>query len=478
MKESLLLFCFSMITFYVIAQDKGTISGKVVEQIGGLPIPAAVVALYTAASEQPFITSRTDEDGFFKIRPLKYGTYSIKISYIGFTPLVIKDISLTEKAAENKQNTLKLVADQTNLNEVTITAEKPLVQFAADMMTYNVEKSILAEGSTATDILKNVPMVEVDLDGNVAISGKRNTRVFIDGKPSDYMTSNIADLLSVLPSDAIEKIEVMTNPPAKYSADGEGIINIVLKKNFKIGLGGNAGSRVGLQGNTNLNSGVSYKSKTYSINGGAAYRFDPRRNTNQNYRNNFFPDTTFYFNNFNDNKNTGTGGDYRVNLDWNVTKSQNLRITSSFNHNGNESNAAAYNQYLNDQGIESSVQNRITNADIKSRNFVFDTDYELNVDTNGGRLSAGLTYNDNLSNNKRLQNRTFIPAARNPQQQENYNGITNDGLTFKLDFNKPIFKKRDNLEAGLGYNYRNNDNDQRIQNFDFNTQQYVADQKL
>jgi iron complex outermembrane receptor protein len=473
-----LVFIFFLSSSGAFAQGKGLISGKVVEQVGGLPIPAAVLSVYLNGAQQPVITSRTDEDGNFKIAALLYGNYSIKVSYIGFTPLITSDIMLTEKQPEKKLGSLKLIADQTSLNEVTVTAEKPLVQFAADMMTYNVEKSIQAEGSTAADILKNVPMVEVDLDGNASISGKRNTRIFIDGKPSDYMTSNIADLLSVLPSDAIEKIEVMTNPPAKYSGDGEGIINVVLKKNFKIGLGGNAGTRVGLQGNTNLNSSASYKGKTYSVNGGGAYRYDPRRNTNLNYRDNFFADTSFYYNNLNETRLTGTGGDYRAALDWNITKSQNLKVSSNFNNNNNANNSGSSNRNLDDEKVEQSVQNRITDADGRSNNFVFDTDYELNIDTNGGKLSAGLTYNDNFNKNTRLQNRTFTPAIQIPQRQENFNGITNDGLTFKLDFEKPVFKKKDNLEAGLSYNYRNNNNDQHIQNYDFNAAQYVVNEKL
>lgn len=478
MKDLILTLSFLFVLSGAKALDKGVISGKVVEQVGALPIPAAIISVYFNGAQQPVITSRTDEDGNFKIPALTYGSYSIKVSYIGFIPLVVNDIVLTEKDPEKRLGTLKLAADQTSLSEVTITAEKPLVQFSADMMTYNVEKSLQAEGSTAADILKNVPMVEVDLDGNASISGKRNTRIFIDSKPSDYMTANIADLLSVLPSDAIEKIEVMTNPPAKYSGDGEGIINIVLKKNFKIGLGGNAGTRVGLQGNTNLNSSASYKGKTYSVNGGAAYRYEPRRNTNLNYRDNFFADTSFYYNNFNENRVTGTGGNYRANLDWNITKAQTLRVSTNFNNNDNANTSGAYNRNLDDEKIEQSVQNRITDADGKSNNFVFDTDYELNVDTNGGRLSAGITYNDNFNKNTRLQNRIFVPATRDPQRQQNYNGITNDGLTLKLDFDKPVFKKKHNLEAGLSYNYRNNNNDQLIQNYDFNAEQYIVNEKL
>ncbi|MHA4893507.1 outer membrane beta-barrel protein [Pedobacter sp. PWIIR3] len=478
MKAILLNFSLILFSIQLSAAEKGIISGKVVEQLGALPIPSAVVSVYVVGSNQPIATTPTDENGIFKITALKYGTYGIKVSYIGFTPLVVNDIVLTEKEPEKRMGTLKLVADQTSLDEVTINAEKPLIQYAADMMTYNVEKSILAEGSTATDILKNVPMVEVDLDGNATISGKRNTRIFIDGKPSDYMTSNIADLLSVLPSDAIEKIEVMTNPPAKYSGDGEGIINIVMKKNFKIGLGGNAGTTVGLQGNTNLNANASYKSKTYSINGGAAYRYNIRKNSSTNYRENFFPDTSFYYNNLNDNRNTGDGGNYRANFDWNITKKQNLHVSTNFNNNLAKNVAGAYNHYLDEQEIETSLRNQTTNGTIRNHTFVFDADYELNIDTTGGKLSMGLTYNDNEDLNARVMNRTFTPATRNPQLQDNSNEITNNGLTFKADYDRPVFKRRDNIEAGLMYTYRNNNNDQLIQNFDYNTNQYLVNEKL
>lgn len=465
-------------TICCFAQQKGIISGKIVEQIGSLPVPAAVISLHLNGSQQPIITVPSDEEGSFKISSLKYGNYSLKVSYIGFAPLIVNEIAISEKTQEKRIGTLKLIADQTNLSEITINAEKPLIQYAADMMTYNVESSILSEGSTASDILKNVPMVEVDLDGNASISGKRNTRIFIDGKPSDYMTANIADLLSVLPSDAIEKIEVMTNPPAKYSGDGEGIINIVMKKNFKIGLGGNAGVSTGLEGNTNTNANASYKSKTYSVNGGASYRYNIRKNTNSNYRENFFADTTFYYNNFNDNRDVGDGGNYRLNLDWDITKKQNLHISTNFNNNINNTNTGANNHYLDENQVESSLRNQNTTGKRKGHTFVFDADYDIRTDTTGGKLSIGLTYNDNENFNGRVQNTTFLPSNRTPRLQENRNGITNNGLSFKMDYDRPVFKKRDHIEAGLVYNFRNNNNDQLIQAMDFKTGQYVINENL
>lgn len=477
MKATFLSFSLLLFSAQLLAADKGVISGKVVEQVGALPIPSAVVAVYSPGAEQPIITAPTDENGVFKIGSLKYGTYRIKVNYIGFITLVIDAIILTDKEPEKRLGTLKLVADQTSLQEVTIAAEKQLIQYAADMMTYNVGQSILAEGSTASDILRNVPMVEVDLDGNASISGKRNTRIFIDGKPSDYMTSNIADLLSVLPSDAIEKIEVMTNPPARYSGDGEGIINIVLKKNFKIGLGGNAGGSVGLTGKTNVNANASYKAKSYSINGGGAYQYNLRKTTSTNYRENFLTDTTFYQNNLNNFQDSGDGGNYRANFDWNITKKQSLRLSTNYNNNSSNSLGGGYNYSLDEAQIEQSLRTTVNTGKIKRATLVVDADYELNIDTVGGRLTLGLTYNDNNNLVNRVIDRTFTPANRAQQLQNNIDNISNNGLTFKADFDKPVFKRRDNIEMGLQYTYRNNDKDQRNQYFDFATQQYVINQK-
>ncbi|MBC7565758.1 MAG: TonB-dependent receptor [Pedobacter sp.] len=477
MKAMFISFSVLLMCTQLFAADKGVISGKVVEQVGALPIPSAVVAVYASGSEQPIVTAPTDENGVFKIGSLKYGAYRIKVSYIGFVQLIVDDILLSDKDPEKRVGTLKLVADQTSLQEVTIAAEKPLIQYAADMMTYNVGQSILAEGSTASDILRNVPMVEVDLDGNASISGKRNTRIFIDGKPSDYMTSNIADLLSVLPSDAIEKIEVMTNPPARYSGDGEGIINIVLKKNFKIGLGGNAGGSAGLTGKTNANANASYKSKNYSINGGAAYQYNLRKTTNTSYRANLLADTTFYQNNLNDFRDSGDGGNYRANFDWNITKKQNFRLSTNYNNNSSNSLGGGYNYSLDEGLIEQSLRTTVNTGKIKRATLVVDADYELNIDTIGGKLTLGVTYNDNNDLTNRIINRTFTPANRAQQLQNNIDNIGNNGFTFKADFDKPVVKRRDNIELGIQYTYRNNNKDQRNQYFDFNTQQFVLNEK-
>ena len=458
----------------------GSISGKVLEEVGGLPIPAAVVSLYAAADlTQPLATLPTDENGYFRFQALKAGSYKIRVSYIGFAPLVSETVVLTEKDSDHDLGTLKLSSEQNTLAEVNITAEKPTVEFGADMITYNVSQSLLAEGSTATDILKNVPMVQVDIDGNVTIPGKRSTRVFIDGKPSDYMTSNIADLLNVLPSDAIEKIEVMTNPPARYSADGEGIINIILKKGFKIGFNGNVGITAGLQGNANANTNATYRAKKFAFNGSASLRKNIYRSTTASLRENFFPDTTFYYDQKSANHSNNKGGNFRTGLEWDITPRQNLRVSTNINFNSNDGRSGNTFNYLDNNKGLSRVRDQQNDNEGGSDNFVFNADYELKIDSSGQKLNAGITVNKNSSSSFRLLDRKFIyPNYGNPLLQQNDNDIASNGINFNLDYDKPVFKKRDRIEMGLQYNYRENDNDLLVRNFDFQEERYEINEML
>lgn len=484
MKRIALIFfavaVLSLLSFAVSAAEKGIIRGKIIEEDGALPVAYATVVLYDALTEQPSLANtQTDENGYFKLINVKPGTYKIKVTYVGFANLTVNEIFITDKEFDKNLGTLKLSNEANSLTEVVVTAPKPLVEFGADIITYNVGSSILAEGSTATDILKNVPMVQVDIDGNATISGKRSTRVFIDGKPSDYMTSNIADLLNVLPSDAIEKIEVMTNPPSKYSGDGEGILNIVMKKGFKVGFNGNVGITAGVQGNTNTNANASYKGKNYNINGSGAFRQNIGKGNSESYRTNFFPDTTFYYNQFNNNRNESNGGNFRLGFDWDITPKQGLRFSTNYNINNNNNVAGNDFYYLNQEQITTRLRNQQNLGDGNSNNFVFNADYNLQTDTSGGKLSMGITFNTNKNNDLRSYNRTYaFPSNLSPSLQQNDNEVSNRGLNFNLDYDKPVFKKRDQLEFGIAYNYRKNDNDLLVQNFNFKDQEYMTNQNL
>jgi hypothetical protein len=468
-----------LISFSAKSAEKGMIRGKVVEEVGGLPIPFAIISVLESTAEQPLFTVQSDENGDFKFTNLKIGTYKVKVSYVGFATLFINDVVITDKDFDKNIGSLKLSTEQSTLNEVVISAQKPLVEFGADVITYNVGSSVMAEGSTATDVLKNVPMVQVDIDGNATIAGKRSTRVFIDGKPSEYTTSNVADLLNVLPSDAIEKIEVMTNPPSRYSGDGEGILNIVMKKGYKVGFSGNVSATAGLQGNTNTGASASYRGKNYTLLGSAAYRESVGKSSSESYRTNFFPDTTFYYNQFNRARSESDGTNFRLGFNLDITPQQTLRLST--NYNASNSNSVSGNDfyYLNQSQIATRLRNQENLGNGSADAFVFNADYSFQMDSIGGKLTIGLTANMNNNKDARSYNRSYaFPANLKPSLQENDNEIGNQGITFNLDYDKPVFKKRDQIEFGVAYNYRKNDNDLLVKNFNYSTAAYVVNSAL
>ncbi len=485
---TLILSVFFIFPFLAKSQtaEKGTIRGKVVEEIGGLPIPYAVVSVTEASAESPNATFQTDENGFFKFQNLKPGIYKVKVSFVGFNNFVIADIYITATDFEKNVGTIKLGQAQNSLSEVVITGEKPLIETDGDMITYNVSSSIHAEGSSAVDILKDVPMVEVDIEGKPTISGMRSTRIFINGRPSDYMTANIADLLNVLPSDAVEKIEVMTNPPAKYSADGEGIINIVLRKDFKVGFNGNVGVGAGLQGNKNANANASYKGKNYSINGGGSIRSSIGKGYNENFRTNQLNDPSqpekeilSYYNQYNNSESDNSGGNFRVGFDWDINKKQNLKTAASYSENHSEglTNNNFYN--ITEDFVEKSLRNQQNGSNGDNKTIVFNADYSYRIDTSGNTLSIGLTLNTNTNQSFRYYDRKYVfPTNLSPSLQHNNNDTGNEGINFNLDYEKPLFKKRDRLELGVAIGIRQNQSDLLVQDYSFKKETFSKNERL
>ncbi len=476
-------FIMTLCAFTTAAQttDKGVIRGKVIEEIGGLVIPYAVVALSEFTSEVPLQTLQTTEAGNFHFEKLKPGIYKVKVSYIGYNTVVVNDIELTLTETDKNIGAIKLSTTQSNLNEVVITGDKPLIENDGDIITYNVGSSIYAEGSSAVDILKDVPLVEVDIDGKPSISGMRSTRIFINGRPSDYMTANITDLLNVLPSDAIEKIEVMTNPPARYSADGEGIINIVLRKDFKVGFNGNLGAGLNSVGNRNLNTGASYRGKNFAFNGGGSIRQSFSKSANKNYRTNFNPDTTYYYNQFSNTNGDGDGYNVKLGFDWDIDKKKrnNLKISTTLSKNNWDGETLNDFHYINQELIEKRLQKRQNTTATSAGTFVVNADYSLRVDTSGQKIDVHLTANTNNNTGDRIYDYHYVfPTNLSPYLQQNDNDIANKGINLNVDYEKPFFNKRDRLEVGLALNIRQNDNDQDVDIFNFRRSEFVRNERL
>ena len=236
---------------------KGSVSGKVTDVISKTPIEYASIAVYTMGNKKPVNGAATDIRGSFTISDLDTGSYRIVTDFIGYQADTVA-VQITNKAMNIKLDNILLSKKAQTLQGVTVTAQKPLIENKIDKMVYNAEKDVTAQGGVATDLLKKIPQVSVDADGNVELQGNANIRFLINGKPSSIFGNSLTEALQAIPASQIKSIEVITSPGARYDAEGTGgIINIILKESKVRGINGNvnvsAGSRL-QNGSLNLHA--------------------------------------------------------------------------------------------------------------------------------------------------------------------------------------------------------------------------------
>ncbi len=232
------------------------ITGIVADSVTGKPVEFASIALVDPATRKPLDGASADDKGKFTINRVVVGQFNLLVSFVGYKTRTITNIKIERRGQDLDLGTVILTSDVRTLKEVNVTGVASLIEEKVDRLVYNAEKDITTKGGDATDVMRKVPLLSVDLDGNVSLRGSSNVRVLINNKPSTIVASSVADALKQIPADMIKTVEVITSPSAKYDAEGSaGIINIVTKKttlqgatlNVDIG-GGNRGSNLGLNG--------------------------------------------------------------------------------------------------------------------------------------------------------------------------------------------------------------------------------------
>jgi len=238
--------------------NNGHITGRIVDSLSHQPLQYATISLFKQKDTKPSGGAMTGNKGLFSIDGLALGTYTLTVEIIGYGTRTLGPFTLDSKKILLSLGDVPVGKKATDLQAVTVTAPRGLVENKLDKMVYNVEKDVTSLGGVATDVLKKVPMVSVDVDGNVDIMGNSNILFLINGRPSSIFGNNLADALQTIPASQIKSIEVITSPGAKYDAEGTGgIINIILKDNKLNGINGNlsvtGGSRL-QNGSLNLNA--------------------------------------------------------------------------------------------------------------------------------------------------------------------------------------------------------------------------------
>ncbi len=236
----------------------GSITGAVVDAATQQPVPYATIALVNPATSKPVDGTMADDKGNFTIPKVASGTYRVAVSFIGYATKTF-DVEVTDKNATVNLGKVSIDATAQALKEVTVEGQRAMIEEKVDRTVYNAENDESNRGGDAADVLRKVPMLSVDLDGNVSMRGSQNIKVLINNRPSTITAGSVADALKQIPADLIKSVEVITSPSAKYDAEGSaGIINIVTKKNTLKGGTLNIDTGIGLRG-SNLGLNGSYR---------------------------------------------------------------------------------------------------------------------------------------------------------------------------------------------------------------------------
>ncbi len=308
---------------------KGYISGNVIDSISGETVEFAVVEVLSNRSGKQINGALSDENGHFKIEDVKTGKYKVKVSFLGYKPKIVDNVELTLKNPDKKLGDIFISPSSNMLNEVQIVDQRSLVESKIDKIVYNVSKDPTLTGGDATDVLRKVPMLSVDMDGNVSLRGSSKVKILLNGKPSGLFADDVGEALQMFPADEIKKVEVLTSPGAKYDGEGSaGIINIVTKKGIIKGIKGSVRSFFGDKMES-LHGSLAVGKGRFGLNTriGARYKI-PATSTNEFYRETYRDGNTLVYKQNGNSKvsRLGVGGVIGGFYDFNAYNSINTNL--------------------------------------------------------------------------------------------------------------------------------------------------------
>lgn len=464
-------FFFVLLVLFIsaangIAQSmqNGTVRGSVLDASSSAAISFASVAVYDSAENKLVNGNITDDEGDFEI-VLPLGSYYAVVEFMGYASVQTPVFKLSRENRKHNLGNIKIASSTADLDEVVVQGERTQMELSLDKRVFNIGQDLANAGGTATDILMNLPSVTVDPEGNVRLRGSENVRILVDGKPSGLVSFKGSSGLQQLSASMIETVEVITNPSARYEAEGmAGVINIVLKKENTEGFNGSFEVITGTPTNLGLAANLNYRHNkiNWFINYGIAHRRLPFNSTL--YQEVYNGDSTLLLDQENDgvveslNNNVRAGLDYFFNERSILTGSYMLRRSDA--HRVLD---IQYNDYLNDKNNMLGYTRRRQVEDEKEPNSEANLTYKQSFGAKGHDLTAAITYLDYWENSDQVYTQfSFLPDGTEQPAKSVLQTSVNDEFErqwlFQLDFTKPLGSEG-NLETGIRSSFRSMEND-------------------
>lgn len=449
-----MLLCFAPDMF--ANETDGKIKGIVMDGELGGPLEFVTVQVKAKGSDKIVQGSVTGSDGNYTIGGLKKGEYIVTFSYIGYEE-VSKNISISSDNQILSLGELTLAEDANQLGEVEVVAKRPQMRFEIDRKVFDATQDIAAEGGSASDLLSNIPSVEVDNEGSVSLRGNSSVTIWINGKASGLTADNQADILDMMPAGDIKQVEVITNPSARYSPEGTaGIINIILKDDRKPGYYGSVKVGADTDGGYQASGNINYSSSKVDAYANLNYRnrefkgggITSRLNTTDNS----FLDQT------NDSKRQHNNWFGRFGATWHITKSDDLAFNVTGMTGGGDNSENIHYNSIDSQKNTIYTSDRITNGDSDMKMYNLELNYVHKFSENSNidlMVSNNQWRRDGMNIFRQSTVYTDPSQTANPLYQTQENDIKDKTWEVQADYTNKISDMA-RIEAGYKGTFQRN----------------------
>jgi len=486
MKHFLTVVAF-MLSLCAGAQVQGVVRGRVLDKQTDEAMQFVNVAV-TDHNGRMAGGGMTDANGQFSVSGLKDGQYTLTVTLVGYKKAT-RTFQLTPQRRTQHYTAIYLAEDTQMLREVQVTGQRSQMKLEVDRKTFTVDEVLAAAGGSVTDLLENIPSVEVTTDGEISLRGNSSVEVWINGKASGLTSDNRAEILQQIPAESIERIEVIDNPSAKYSPEGTaGIINIILKRDRRAGYYGSVQAGANQQGGWNVGGNINYSSKWVDAYANLGHRRRKGKGTNmsdQRYRSAADAPFSSYQISEGDDNNNGRGLFARAGLTFHLTANDDLSL-SGMTMQGNRENdnltVYRYGSYVGGVAQDNRLLHRKTTGDGDNHMYNGELSFTHKFNEQGThKIDASVSFNkwSNDGSTEYRNDTTFFDNIQRTVDQQldlQYRPmhINNRSWEAKLDYENQLSDAL-KLEAGYQGRFSHENTPQESKDYDFTTTQYVDD---